>query len=283
MQSQRVTPPRQYAAEGLRPQTLLFTFLGHHILQHHPDSAVATSTIIEVLDRLDVSAQAARSTLTRMVTRGYLHRHRSGRRAYFSMSPALRKVLLDGESRLFSTPVRELPDGSWTLLSFSIPEDQRGDRHTLRTSLGWHGFGLLRNGLWIAPGVVDIAADLHRLGLQDRTEVFAAQPMVPTDIGRIVAEAWDLDAIEAEYREFIDRWTDEVPPEVSGALAAQVRLLTEWRQLLVDDPQLPVAHLPDGWPALRAYELFRSRLDDLQADAARELEDLLDLLDDQAS
>ncbi len=107
--------------------------------------------------------------------------------------------------------------------------------------------------------------------------------MEPTDIGRIVAEAWDLDTIEAEYREFVDRWTDGVPSEVSGALGGQIRLLTEWRQLLVDDPQLPEAHLPEGWPALAAYELFRSRLDELQTDARTELDEVMELLEGPAA
>ncbi|WP_370328293.1 PaaX family transcriptional regulator C-terminal domain-containing protein [Euzebya sp.] len=273
-------PPRQYATEGLRPQTLLFTFLGHHVLAAGCLDPVATSTLIEVLDRLGVSAQAARSTLTRMVSRGYLERHRAGRRAYFGMSPKLVKVLGEGEHRLFSAPVRDLPDDRWTLLSFSIPEDQRGDRHSLRTALGWNGFGLLRNGLWIAPGEVDVTGVLADLDLTDFVEVFVAQPVPPTDLARVVAEAWDLDAVAAAYDAFLARWSDGIPDDVAGSLAGQVRLLTEWRQLLVDDPQLPRAHLPVDWPSERAYDLFRAVLGDLQAAARVELDEILDVLED---
>ncbi len=257
--TQRVVPPRQYATEGLRPQTLLFTFLGHHVLAAGCLDPVATSTLIEVLDRLGVSAQAARSTLTRMVSRGYLERHRAGRRAYFGMSPKLVKVLGEGEHRLFSAPVRDLPDDRWTLLSFSIPEDQRGDRHSLRTALGWNGFGLLRNGLWIAPGEVDVTGVLADLDLTDFVEVFVAQPVPPTDLAR---------------------GSDGIPDADPGSLAGQVRLLTEWRQLLVDDPQLPRAHLPVDWPSERAYDLFRAVLGDLQAAARVELDEILDVLED---
>lgn len=268
--------PRQYAAEGLRPQTLLFTLLGRHVLDR--DGAVASSTFIEVLERLGISVQAARSTLTRMVRRGHLVRHRVGRRAYFSISDSLRQILQEGRSRIFEPPVREQPDNVWTLLSFSIPEQQRADRHSLRTALAWSGFGLLRSGLWIAPGNVDVTAVVDKLALDDRVDVFSAHPTGPTDLNRAVAEAWDLVQIAREYREFVDRWSVGSPVEADTALAAQVRLITEWQQILVDDPELPPPYLPDDWPAQEAYELFRARENELSDEAAAEFAEILDLL-----
>lgn len=276
--AQRAALPRQYATEGLRPQTLLFTFLGHHFLDQADRVAVASSTLIDVLVRLGVSVQAARSTLTRMVARDHLVRHRQGRRAYFQISERLQSILSEGGDRLFQPPVRTLPDETWTLLSFSIPEDQRGDRHSLRTALSWTGFGLLRNGLWIAPGRVDVRPLIARLGLHDRIEVFTGTPAPPTDIARVVAEAWDLDAVAEQYSGFIARWTAPGPP-VAGPLAQQVRLLTEWQQILVDDPELPTAHLPADWPAMEAYALFRSRLEACDGEARRELADILETID----
>lgn len=268
--------PRPYATESLRPQTLLFTFLGHHILSRGP-VAVASSTFIDVLQGLGVSVQAARSTFTRMVSRGHLERHRVGRRAYFSISEGLADILEEGKVRLLESPVRDQPQSSWTLLSFSIPEDQRGDRHALRTALSWNGFGLLRNGLWIAPGEVDVVPVVERLDLGDMVEVFTARPAAPTDVNRIVSEAWALDAIREQYEDFIARWSRRLP-RAAGELAGQVRLLTEWRQILVGDPSLPADYLPRGWPALKAHRLFRRRLDELEPGARDELEEILDII-----
>jgi phenylacetic acid degradation operon negative regulatory protein len=239
---------------------------------------VASSTFIEVLERLGISVQASRSTLTRMTRRGFLVRHRVGRRAYFSISDSLRGILQEGRLRIFDTPVREQPDNVWTLLSFSIPEQNRADRHSLRTALAWNGFGLLRNGLWIAPGNVDVAAILDKLALDDRVDVFTAQPAGVTDLNRAVAEAWDLDQIAREYRELSERWAAGSPVTTDSPLAAQIRLITEWQQILVDDPELPMRYLPADWPAQAAYELFRSREDEFSDSAATEFADLLDLL-----
>lgn len=267
---------RQYAAEGLRPQTLIFTLLGRHVLDR--DVAVASSTFIESLERLGISVQATRSTLTRMVSRGHLVRHRVGRKAYFSISERLREVLREGEARIFEAPVRDLPEDLWTLLSFSIPEQQRADRHSLRAALAWSGFGLLRNGLWIAPGAVDVSSIVDRLGLQERIDLFTASPAKPTDMQRVATEAWDLDLIAEEYRDFAHRWADGLAPGVDDILAGHILLITEWQQILVDDPELPVQYLPGDWPALNAYATFRQRQSAFADDATRAFEEILDAM-----
>jgi phenylacetic acid degradation operon negative regulatory protein len=265
---------RQYAADGLRPQTLLFSLLGRHVLDR--DVAVASSTFIDVLGLLDISVQATRSTLTRLVSRGHLIRHRMGRKAYFSISDRLRVVLHDGESRIFEAPVRDVPENVWTLLSFSIPEERRSDRHSLRAALDWNGFGLLRNGLWIAPGEVDASRMVDRLGLQERVDVFTCVPAGPTDMHSIVREAWDLDQIAERYEQFSSRWAEGFPPGVDDTLAAHVLLITEWQQVLVEDPELPVQYAPAGWPAMDAYAIFRRRQTEFGPEATQIFEGVLD-------
>lgn len=260
-----------------RPQTLLLTLLGRHVL--HRDVAVFSGTFIAVLDRLDVSEDAARSTLTRMVRRGYLERHRRGRRTYFGLTSRTRRLLTEGEERIFHhTPPREPTTGEWTLLSFSIPEERRNDRHSLRVALAWRGFGSLRDGLWVAPGEVDVTEVVDELALRDHVEVFVGHTAPPTDARQMVGEAWDLDAIRAGYGTFLRRWKDDELAGARGDLARQIRLITEWRLLLIDDPQLPLAYLPDDWPAEEAYELFRIRHDEVSAGAETEFEGLLDAI-----
>lgn len=257
----------------VRPTTLLLTLLGRHV--QHRDVAVSAATFIAVLARLNVSVDAARSTLARMVRRGYLHRHRHGRQVYFSLTAKAKCLLSEGEARIFeSPPVRPAGEVRWTLLSFSIPEAQRRDRHSLRVALSWRGFGLLRDGLWLAPGRVDVAEMVAQLGLDSRIEVFVGQPASPTDLGRVIAEAWDLDGIRAGYLDFLARWSDGGTAAARGDLATQIRLITEWRLLLVDDPQLSISHLPPDWPATRAHDRFLELHERVSDGAQREFEQL---------
>lgn len=91
------------AAEGIgadtpRPQTLLLTFFGGHVLDR--GIHVATGSVLDVLDRVGVSEHATRSTLSRMARRGLLHRVRRGRHVYVGLTDRSRAILHDGEWRI---------------------------------------------------------------------------------------------------------------------------------------------------------------------------------------
>jgi phenylacetic acid degradation operon negative regulatory protein len=261
---------------GFRPQALLLTVLGRHVLDHE-GLAVAAGTYIAVLERLGVSEQAARSTLTRMVHRGLLDRQQHGRRAYFTLTHDSRGLLLEGRERIFApVPVRQRWDGEWTLLSFSIPESRRDERRRLRARLAWNGFGLLRDGLWLAPGRAEVARFIADLGLEKHVDVFAARALAPTDVAELVERAWDLDDLRGRYGAFADRWRARPPPAPLGDLATQVSLITEWRHILREDPLLPADHLPADWPAVEAARLFHRLHDRYSPGAAETFAGLLD-------
>lgn len=251
--------------DALQPPTftsrdLLLTLLGNHWQGRAPtveggrDLVASSATFVDVLGRVGVSEQAVRATLNRAVKQGLLTRQQQGRQAYFGLTDATRRLLAAGAARLYhSDPVRTGWDGTWTLLSFSIPEARRPDRHRLRVRLAWLGFGPLRDGLWLAPGNVDVVDVVDELGLADDVDVFVGRAAGPTRVDRRVAETWDLDAIADAYCRFLDRWDRDAPlPDAPDDLARSLWLVTEWRLLLLDDPGLPPAHLPADWPARRA-------------------------------
>jgi len=76
------------------------------------------------------------------------------------------------------------------------------------------------------------------------------------------AGAWDLRTLAASYAAWpavAERLVEDEPPhadEDEKAFAARFRLVHEWRKFLFDDPGLPAQLLPDGWPGVRAAELF---------------------------
>lgn len=261
-----------------RPQTLMLTFLGHAVLRR--DIAVFSGSYIAVMARLGVSEQATRSTLTRMVNRGLLVRHRRGRKMYFGLTPRAVAVLTEGEHRLWRMgAVNGGGDQQWTLLGFSLPESRRDDRHLIRSRLRWAGFGLLRSGLWIAPGTVDVTAVLSDRLLED-VLVFRAEPTAPTDIARLVREAYDLNGIASGYRRFLDRWQGARPlPTAPDDLARLLCLLSEWFLLLRDDPRIPLRHLPPAWPATAAEEVFHRHHARLEPAARRIADADLDVVD----
>jgi DNA-binding transcriptional regulator PaaX/acyl dehydratase len=240
---------------AVRPETLLLALLGDQVLGR--DVAVSTGSVIAALNRLGVGEHATRATVARMVRRELLRTVRRGREAFLALTPRAVEVLRDGLRRLEAEIVDQDWDGRLTLLAFSVPETRRADRHALRTRLGWMGFAPLRSGLWVSPRATDVWQALSELDLLDHAEVFRAEAALWTDPARIAREAWDLPAIAAGYRRFLDRWSGDAFGDLDG-LSRRTLLTAEWLLLIRQDPRLPRALLPRDWPGVRAQELFRA-------------------------
>ncbi|MDX3451498.1 PaaX family transcriptional regulator C-terminal domain-containing protein [Streptomyces sp. ME02-8801-2C] len=265
--------------ESLRPQSLMLTFLGDQVLGR--DVCVYSGSVIDVFARAGVGEHATRSTLTRMVSRGLLRRQREGRRMYFGLTERSAAVLADGERRVWHTgAVNRHWDGSWTLLGFSLPESWQRQRHDLRSQLTWSGFGPLFNGLWIAPGEVDVSALVTELGLSAHVKVFRAHADAGMDIGAMIEETWELSELAARYEAFVQRWQpwETELPAADMALSLRLLVQAEWLGIIRGDPRLPVKHLPDDWPAEQAEKTFRTVYERLTPLAQEASERLLDLV-----
>jgi phenylacetic acid degradation operon negative regulatory protein len=79
------------------------------------------------------------------------------------------------------------------------------------------------------------------------------------DPRHVARDAWDLSAVEARYEAFIDQVRGLRPRSTRATLAAQIRLVQEWRRFPFIDPRLPPELLPDRWSGTRAAALFRAR------------------------
>ncbi len=269
----------QGSSEGpqQRPQSLMLTFFGNHVLAEG-DLCVYSGSIIDVLGRVGVGEQAVRSTLTRMVNRGLLRRQREGRKMFFGLTPQATRVLEDGRTRIWRQgAVNDDWDGSWTLLGFSLPDSWKRQRHDLRSRLTWSGFGALYSGLWIAPGRVDVAAVVAELGLADHVKIFHAQADDATDIAQMIHGAWDLESIAARYVTFDKRWTARLDAgSGDDPIGTRLRLVSEWLWTIRTDPRLPARHLPRDWPARPAQETFRRVAEHTERPARLMARDLLE-------
>ncbi|MFD4656892.1 PaaX family transcriptional regulator C-terminal domain-containing protein [Kitasatospora sp. NPDC058444] len=242
----------------------MLSFFGIHVLGR--DVALSSGGVIDAFARVGVSEEAVRSTLTRMVGRGLLERHRRGRKTYFGLTERARTVLADGQDRIWRTgAVNRKWDGSWTIVGFSLPDAWRRERHDLRSRLTWGGFAPLQSGLWTAPGRVDVAALVDGLALEGHLRVFHGRAAAPTDAGDLLT-AFDVPAIARGYRGFLDRWSGAASSETGDPstthgpddLARQLLLHTDWLDLVRSDPHLPAEHLPADWPAETAERLFHT-------------------------
>lgn len=263
------------AATRRRPEQLLLAFFGELVVDKGVE-AVPAAVLLEVLEGLEIAPTATRATLARMVARGLLERRPSGRSVSFVLAPDGERVLREARDRVFAEDPFA-PEGSgWTLVTFSVPESHRDVRHRVRARLTWAGFGLVRDGLWIAPGEVDVARALDGLpgeGSALDLLAFRAEEIPGFPVADALAGAWDLAGIRERHEAFQAAWSRAGR---GGALRDLTALVADWLDLLRAAPRLPVAHLGPAWPSAGSVETFRRLHRELSSRAAVELAELLE-------
>ena len=105
-----------------RTQDLIFTLYGDYITPRGGEAWIGN--IITFMAGVDTSAQAVRSTLSRMTRKGWLNSRREGRHSFYRTTPKTEKLLTEGSRRIYQ-PRQDPWDGNWYVLHYSIPENQR--------------------------------------------------------------------------------------------------------------------------------------------------------------
>ena len=242
-------------------RSILLTVLGEYVLPIA--DGVWQETLIKALEALGYKTMAARQALARSVAGGWLSTVRHGRRARVHLTDDTAEMLRAGAERIYSFGEAWEWNGRWLLVVLRVPEQRRDVRHQLRTQLAWAGFGSLGGGLWISPHV-DRESEVARLSreLSDAQLLsFHGESGLLGEPEKVLAEAWDLDAVAAAYRAFIERFGRLRPGSPEAVFRAQTMLVHEWRKFPFLDPDLPASMLPAAWPRERAVELFRERHD----------------------
>jgi phenylacetic acid degradation operon negative regulatory protein len=270
------TLSRRHAAGAPSARGLLFTLLGEFVL---PGGGTAwTSAVLAAFARLGIEEKTTRQALMRTAASGWLDAEKAGRRTRWRLTASARKMLTEGANRIYSfTGPVESWDGRWLLVYARIPESDRRARHVVRSRLSWAGFGSLGAGLWISPHPDredEAISVLREAGVAADAHVFVARRSGLAEVQVMVAEAWDLGAIEEQYEVFLEEFRAAAPPDV---LARQVELVQAWRRFPAIDPVLPRELLPARWSGVKAARLFADRHQRWSAEAEQEWERLNEL------
>jgi phenylacetic acid degradation operon negative regulatory protein len=264
-----------------RPPRLLLTLLGDYWWQH--TESLPSAALVALLAEFGVSDSAARAALSRLTRNRLLVTSKIGRRTFVRLSERAAQILDEGARHIFSFGRDTLPwDGMWSLVAFSIPEDNRAARDALRKQLRWLGFAPLYDGLWVAPRdqAAEVVARLSELGIGTAT-AFRASTVPGIEPDGFPQRAWDLDDLNARYRAFISFAQRLRERALAGrispveALVARTRVMDEWRAFPGLDPDLPAELLPDAWPRAAARELFIASYDLLGPLAAHRVRQII--------
>ncbi|GIM89961.1 PaaX family transcriptional regulator [Paractinoplanes toevensis] len=261
-------PRRQ---SGNSPQGLAVTLMADYTLRTR--EWLPTAAIVALLTESGVSPAGARTAISRLARRGVIEGRRRGRRSSYRLTAAAATFLAIGGSAIVGAAGGPTWDGQWTLIAFSLPQEEAGLRRGLRDQLRWMGYAPLYDGLWISPHDLSekTRARLAELTLGTLTVFRARHVELDAAIRRNPLDAWDTVLITGRYESFIRRWRPALPWTLTGAEAVRARteVMDTYRRLPILDPHLPIELLPRGWLREPARELFTSVYDGL-ADVAEE-------------
>lgn len=203
---------------------VLSTLLGYH------PPALPVRALVRVGVLFDISEQATRVALTRMVADGDVVAENG---VYRLTERLLRRQALQEDSRAPQT----LPwDGTWEMVVVGGLARPVAERTARRKHMISHRLAEFREGVWMRPA--NLARTLDGPGFED-CAVFEARHEAPGDLVRTL---WDLPA-----------WADEARRLRPGldtvtTLAEDFMLIAEVLRQLQVDPCLPRELLPADWP-----------------------------------
>lgn len=236
-----------------------------------------STAIVALLGEFGVASAAARTTISRMARRGVLERNRLGRHSSYRLTQEAADGLSIGGSLIAAyTTQPDSWDGLWTLISFSVPEEESTRRRALRTALRGWGYAPLYDAVWLSPFPLtpETRRDLTRVAPGSMSVFRARHVDLDAELDRHPLEAWDLPAIAAQYEVFIRRWSSLLPfitdASITGAAAVRARteLMDTYRHFFPTlDPLLPAELLPRDWPRTRAREVCIAVYDGLAQQA----------------
>ncbi|AOD24879.1 PaaX family transcriptional regulator (plasmid) [Rhodococcus sp. p52] len=247
----------------MKPRGIVFDLFGGYLRYRGGEAPLRD--LVALLERFGVGASSARVVMSRLRKEGWFDTRpgRDGREVVYALNERSWRMLDEGRERIFTDP-RSSWDGWWHIVIYYVPETARATREELRKELSWLGFGPLAASTWISPH--------DRLARVE--EKFAHEPDVRLDLLRarskglpadrdMAERCWDLDALNADYRVFLERYRAQLPRYRSGrlgpdeALVTRIELFHEWRKFPFRDPGLPLELLPARWRGHDAYQLFK--------------------------
>jgi phenylacetic acid degradation operon negative regulatory protein len=231
----------QLKREPSRTGSIVITLFGDAIVPR--GGSVWLGTLLEFFGTIDIDSGVVRTAMSRLAADGWLERNKVGRNSFYRLVKKGRQTFDTATRHIYG---RQLSDwtGRFELLLIGNGEDRDASREALKNA----GFGSPLPGVWIAPSGVPVPEEAARA---IRLEVSAED-----DSGRrLLSESWPLDRTADAYLKFMKTfeplrgWIDRRERlSDTDAFTARILLIHHYRRVVLRDPLLPTALLPEDWP-----------------------------------
>jgi phenylacetic acid degradation operon negative regulatory protein len=251
---------RLLAREPPRAGSLIVTLFGDAVLSR--GGVLSLAALTRALAPFAVKPGQIRTALSRLVADGWFERRRDGRASHYALARQRAEEFEAAMRRVYGGGAE--PAWRGELEHVIIVDSDPARRAALRQSLRAAGYGQLAPGAMIRPLR---AGDVALAGPAGAVVTVGPALATTADLGRIGETAWALEAPAAGYRRFVasfaplsQAWQaalERAPPETArDAFLTRVLLVHAYRRVALNDPMLPPALLPAGWPGIEARAIF---------------------------
>ena len=237
---------------------------------------IGSAELAEVLQKFGLSSDAVRAAANRMARTGLLTKAGRGRgNVRYKVGPAGQTIVNQFIFKLLYWHValegQQAWDGTWLVVAFSVPEDQRVKRDVFRDRLIEMGFGLLSSSVWISPfdQEADVAALVGELGLDGMVAILHCDHIqMPglAGVGELARGVWDLEPLAQHYRDLnrrieafmasLERARQGKQFDAEALFFEAMDMQNEMLEMILsEDPCLPLELLPSDWPGQQTHEL----------------------------
>jgi phenylacetic acid degradation operon negative regulatory protein len=237
---------RFHARTPIRTGSLIVTLFGDAVVPRGGHLALAS--LLEIMRAFRVSETLVRTAMSRLVAESLFERKKIGRNTFYSLSAPGEQAFAQAAEKIYGAP-HEHWDGHFDLV---LLEGSATERAEDRERWQAEGYGALTPDLMIGIGGKSREAGLH----------LRAEPTEPETARCLPGRAWPLEELAGRYRHFNEMFarTREAlkgrdRPDVLACLVIRVLLIHEYRRVVLRDPLLPGALLPEDWLGRQARDL----------------------------
>ena len=250
----------------VRAKSMVVTVFGDSIVPRGGE--VWLADLIRLMAPFQINDRMVRTAVYRLTQDGYFKTARQGRQSLYLLTDEGRRIFASAERRIYAAEPPSDTAG-WTLLYLTggLSPDVR---KSLGKLLGWQGFAELSPNVFASCTVelADLNETLEGAAATDQVAAFLAAPIAERAdapaMRRLVAEAWPLEDLAAQYQAFEDLLQpidqllkDGTPVSPEQAFLMRSIAVHAYRRLLLRHPTLPGSLVPENWPgeaAMRTYE-----------------------------
>jgi phenylacetic acid degradation operon negative regulatory protein len=255
----------------MRAGSLIVTIYGDAIVPR--GGSLWLGSLLELMAGFGVEPGLVRTAASRLVGDGWFERTRIGKQSYYRLSAWGAAEFAAATARIYQGAE---PPWSGEMEVAIITIADAGERAAHRERLLRGGWGQAAANVMVRP---HIEAPAGGAAASDAGIVLVTRPQSSETARALARACWRLDDLDAAYGQFL-----KVFGPVAGEIAAGARLsdaqafqlrtllIHDWRRVVLRDPLLPRAMLPEGWPGLRALALVTGVYPKILAAAERWLD-----------